>query len=191
MQPDPIHSIIRKLYSVLPVVREWIEKILQENKDQAVPVISLSFPRLEKVFPLDLLKKAKAVVVFGEVPFPPLSRMGLPEFSRMESMNKEGITYKDTFFISHFHQTETEGLYFHELVHVVQWERLGVDKFLLAYGVGMAVYRDSPKDSPLEKMAYSLQNAFDQGALPTNVIELIRRETDTIWSGVTSLISKV
>ena len=31
----------------------------------------------------------------------------------------------------------TESLCCHELVHVVQWDRLGVDRFLLAYGIGL------------------------------------------------------
>ncbi len=46
-----------------------------------------------------------------------------------------GITYKDTYFINHLHQTES--LHFHELVHVVQWDWLWVDDFLLAYGAGL------------------------------------------------------
>jgi hypothetical protein len=98
-----------------------------------------------------------------------------------------GITYKDTFFVSHLHQTES--LHFHELVHVVQWERLGVDNFLLAYGAGLMQF--SYQSSPLEQMAYSLQAAFDRGALPTRLIELIRQETDTIWRGIASMISIV
>lgn len=148
------------------------------------------------MFPLDLLKKAKVVVVTGKVPFPPLSRMGLPELEQMENMSMDGITYVDTFFINHLRQTES--LHFHELVHVVQWERLGVDNFLLAYGVGLMqsgdlyqTFEDIYLNSPLEQMAYSLQEGFDRGTLPAGVIELIRERTDAIWSGVASLISKV
>jgi hypothetical protein len=180
-------DLIRKFHSTLPTVREWIEETLEENKNHAVPVIDLAFPRLEKVFSLDLLSKAKVVVVTGKVPFPPLSRMGLPELGQMENMSMDGITYVDTFFINHLHQTES--LHFHELVHVVQWERLGVDNFLLAYGIGLMQF--GYQNSPLEQMAYSLQDGFDRGTLDVGVIELIRQRTDAIWSGVASLISKV
>ena len=100
------------------------------HKDQATPIVDLGFPRLEQVFPSELLEKAKVVVASGKVPFPPLSRMGLAELSQMEKMPMAGITYKDTFFVNHVDQSES--LHFHELVHVVQWERLGVDNFLLA-----------------------------------------------------------
>jgi hypothetical protein len=112
--------------------------------------------------------------------------MGLPELGRMENMQMAGITYKNTFFVSHLHQTES--LHFHELVHVVQWETIGANDFLLAYGAGLM--RFGYRDSPLEAMAYSLQAAFDRGALPPNTIEVIRQGTDTIWSQVASLFPK-
>jgi len=179
-------DLMRKIHSTLPVVREWVEKTLEENRDHAIPVVNLSFPRLSKVFPLDLLSRAKEVVVTGNVPFPPLSRMGLPEFAQMENMTMDGITYKDTFFVNHLHQTES--LHFHELVHIVQWERLGVDDFLFAYGVGLMQFGYA--DSPLERMAYSLQADFDRGVLPANIIELIQQRTDFIWNDVASLFSK-
>ena len=139
------------------------------------------------VLPSDLLARAKVVVVNGKVPFPPLSSMGLPEFSQMENMQMAGITYKDTFFVSHLYQTES--LHFHELVHVVQWERLGVDNFLLAYGAGLMQF--GYRDSPLEKMAYSLQDRFDYGTLSGDTVEIIQQQTDAIWNMVSTFISKV
>jgi len=126
------------------------------------------------------------VVVTGKVPFPPLGSMGLPEFAQMENMTMAGITYKDTFFVSHLHQTES--LYFHELVHIVQWERLGVDDFLLAYGAGLMQF--GYRNSPLEKMAYFLQASFDREALSGDIIELIQQRTDAIGNDVASLFSK-
>jgi len=79
-------DLIRKFQSALPVVREWIDATLEENRPNAVSVNTLTFPQLRKVLPLDLLSRAQVVVVTGKVPFPPLSRMGLPEFTQMESM---------------------------------------------------------------------------------------------------------
>jgi hypothetical protein len=46
-------------------------------------------------------------------------------------------------------------------------------------------------DSPFEKMAYALQTAFERRILTTNTVELINRDTDAIWNGVSSLFSKV
>lgn len=180
-------DLIRKFHSVLPAVRGWIENVLEENKEKAIPVIDHPFPRLQKVFPSYLLQKAKVVVVTGKVPFPPLSRIGLPELAQMENMAMDGITYVDTFFVNHLKQTES--LYFHELVHVVQWERLGVDNFLLAYGIALMQF--GYQNSPLEQMAYSFQEDFDRGRIITGIIELIRQRTDAIWAGVASLVSNV
>lgn len=96
-----------------------------------------------------------------------------------------GITYKDTFFINQAYSTES--LHFHELIHVVQWERLGVDNFLLAYGVGLMHF--GYKNSPLEQMAYLLQGRFDNGELPPLITNLIQQQTDIIWNQVTQLLS--
>ena len=144
----------------------------------------MDYPRLGKVFPPELLNRAKVRVVRGTVPFPPLSHMGLPEFARFEAMPISGITYKDTFFVNHRRQTES--LYFHEIVHVVQWDRLGVDHFLLAYGVGLMQF--GYKNSPLEAMAYALQDGFDQGALPDDLMGQIQRETDAVWNEISPIV---
>lgn len=180
-------DLMRKLHSALPLVREWIDKTLEEHSPNATSVINLSFPRLSTVLPLDLLTRARVVVVTEKVPFPPLSHMGLPEFTEMENMMMAGITFKDTFFVSHLHQTES--LHFHELVHVVQWERLGIDNFLLAYGAGLMQF--GYQDSPLEKMAYSLQAGFDSGSLSMNTVEIIQQQTDDIWNMVSTWISTI
>lgn len=168
----------RKFQSILPLVRTWIENTLEEHSSNTTQVINLSFPRLRMVLPSELLARAKVVVVDGAVPYPPLSRMGLPEFSQMENIQISGITYKNTYFINHLHQSES--LHFHELVHVVQWERLGVDNFLLAYGAGLMQF--GYRDSPLEQMAYSLQAEFDSGTLSGNTVDIIQRQTDAIWN---------
>jgi hypothetical protein len=179
-------DLMQKFHSTLPAVQEWIDKTLEEHRSDAISVINLSFPRLSEVFPHDLLARAQVVVVTGKVPFPPLSHMGLNEFSQIENMLMAGITYKDTFFVSQLHQTES--LYFHELVHVIQWERLGVNNFLLAYGAGLIQF--GYRECPLEKMAYSLQSGFDRGVLPKNIIELVHQGTDAIWSGASSMLPK-
>jgi hypothetical protein len=110
--------------------------------------------------------------------------MGLPELAVFEAMPISGITYQDTFFVKKGHQSES--LYFHEMVHVVQWDRLGSDGFLLAYGVGLmqAGYRNSP----LEAMAYRLQADFDRGRLPANIMALIRKEADRIGEDAAALM---
>jgi hypothetical protein len=60
-----------------------------------------------------------------------------------------------------------EALFFHELVHVLQWSMLGRERFIALYMRGLA--KHGYRASPLEKMAYSLQAEFERGAAPFSV----------------------
>ena len=175
-------DLIGQFKAALPLVREWVAATLKAYQDQAVPVDPGDYPRLHQVFPGALLKRARVVVVKDQPPFPPLGRMGLPEFAAFEAMPIAGITYWNTFFVKHGQQTES--LYLHEIVHIIQWDRLGVDHFLLAYGVGLLKF--GYRDSPLEAMAYALQDGFDRGALLDNLVEGIQRDTDAVWHDVSA-----
>ena len=101
----------------------------------------------------------------------------------METMPLAGVTYKHTFFVRTGEQTES--LYFHELVHIVQWDRLGVDNFLFAYAVGLLQY--GYMQSPLEQMAYQLQVRFEQRRVPENLVDFINEQTDGVWRSAQQL----
>jgi len=174
---------IRRLRTALPRVREWIEQLLQCHSSHARAVSTCGLPGLAKCFPRDLLESAKVVSV-DRVLFPPVSRFGLQEFAPLEQARFEGITFIDTVFV--LRGRESESLYFHELVHVVQWARLGIDNFLFAYGAGLATF--GYENSPLEQMAYALQRAFDSGNLPPNVFGMIEQATDTVWQRTAPLL---
>jgi len=96
----------------------------------------------------------------------------------MQQRRFDGITFKDTVFLRQ--GCTSEALHFHELVHVVQWARLGVDSFVLAYGFGLV--RFEYENSPLEQMAYALQQNFEEGTLPHEVVRVIEEGSDAIWS---------
>ena len=82
-------NIINKFEILLPVVRNWIDELLNANQDNAIPVIEFDFPKLQQVFPATLLKKAKVVSVTTKIPLPPLSKIGLHELVEMEQMHME------------------------------------------------------------------------------------------------------
>jgi hypothetical protein len=179
-------NFISKVQSTLPFVQKWIDDTLDDYKSQATSIIDLKFPRLSQIYPSALLAKAKVVVVAGKVPLPPLSSIGFSELAEFEAMSTAGVTYKDTFFL--IEAAQSESAHFHELVHVVQWERLGADNFWMAYGAGLM--QSGYLNSPLEQMAYSLQNDFDRGMLTAHITELISQKTDAIWKGVAPLFGK-
>jgi len=180
-------ALLGKFQAALPVVRQWVEDTLGATGEQAVTVDRSTYPRLAQAFPPTLLNRARCIVVAGNPPFPPLSRMGLPEFAAFEAMPISGVTYRNHFFVRDGRQSES--LYFHEMVHVVQWDRLGVERFLMAYGVGLM--QGGYRDSPLEAMAYRLQADFDRGGVPGNLVRLIQRETDRIWENAAPLMAPV
>tara|TARA_B100000315_G_C14432255_1_gene520703 strand:- start:153 stop:713 length:561 start_codon:yes stop_codon:yes gene_type:complete len=177
------NDIIRRFHAALPRVRLWIDEFLNDHTKQARAVSTLGFTRLPTCFPQELLECAKVVTV-PQVPFPPVERFGLPELAPVQQMEFAGITFKDTFFL---HQGQTsESLHFHELVHVVQWARLGIDNFLLAYGVGLIQF--GYEQSPLEQMAYTLQRSFEDGRSPQELVRFIEMRTDDIWTQVVPVV---
>ena len=176
-------DIIRRFHTALPGVRQWIDDLLDAHADRTRAVSTLGFTRLSACFPWEMLQSAKAVTV-ARVPFPPVDQFKLPELASMQKMSFDGITFKDTLFLRQGHASES--LHFHELVHIVQWARLGIDNFLLAYGFG--VLRFGYEQSPLEQMAYKLHRSFELGTLPQELVRLIEEGTDAIWNQASPVV---
>ena len=170
------HDLVQRFHAALPHVREWIDDYLAGHASRARTVRSYEFVRLPLCFPEALLEDTKVVEV-AHVPFPPIERFGIPELAHMGRMQAAGITFRDTYVLQR--GASSESLHFHELVHVVQWARLGLDNFLLAYGLGLI--QNGYRQSPLEQMAYALQAEFDSGTNPPNLVRAIEQQTDAVW----------
>jgi hypothetical protein len=176
-------DVIRRFYAALPQVRAWIDQLLATHAADARKVSTLGFNRLASCYPADLLERARVVSV-QRTPFPPVSQFGIPEFAQLQGQQFEGITFKNTFFV--VRGRALESLHFHELVHVVQWSRLGIDKFLLSYGLGLLQF--GYEQSPLEQMAYSLQRLFERGSVPNDLVRIIESGTDEVWKQVAQAV---
>jgi hypothetical protein len=174
--PSPERT--RTLAGKLPLIRDWIEDTVAAYTSQAIPMFDLDLPHLGRYFPSELLREAKTVHLSELLPLPPLNEIGLEGFSRAEDLaTYEATTYGNTIFLLENHQSEV--LYFHELVHVLQWKRLGKEHFLFAYISGLLEF--GYLHNPMEKMAFSLQEEFRRGELPADVTERIHHLTDAIW----------
>jgi len=165
------------LLTKLPQITSWIDATLAAHAAQARSVASFGFKRLPEYYSPQFLAQAKAVVV-ERVPVPPLTAVGLPELAAFEQGNYAGITYKDTYFLKAV-EASRESLHFHELVHVVQWAHLGVEKFLTAYAAGLAT--QGYWNSPLEVMAYDLQDHFDRNGQPADVVVVVRNKLNELY----------
>ena len=148
-----------KFASAYPLLIDWISSTLRQHAHDAQPVASFGFPRLHHYYGPQFLTAAKAIIV-DRVPVPPLTAIGLGEFSEMERGGFDGITFLDSYFITR-RECSNESLHFHELIHVVQWQLLGPERFLAMYADGLE--RCGYRNSPLEVMAYDAQARFDRG----------------------------
>ena len=162
--------------SAFPFVRDWIAKTLAASAPKARSTASFSFPRLPRFYSGDLLSRAKVVFV-DKCPVPPLSAIGLSQFADFENMSASGITYMDTYFVL-WHEAERESLHFHELVHVVQWQILGAERFLSLYADGLE--KHGYQNSPLEVMAYEHQARFDSGVTPYSVEAEVQQQLKNV-----------
>ena len=138
-----------------PPLVAWIRNTLAASGPVAQTVASRGFSRLPLYFTEKTLASTKVVFV-EPLPIPPLRSMGLARFADFERGNFDGITYLDTFFLKPA-QANNETVYFHELVHVVQWRLLGPDRFLFLYANGLECF--GYRQSPLEAMAYDAETS--------------------------------
>jgi hypothetical protein len=166
----------KELLEKLPLVRGWIDRTLAEHSNRARPVTSYRFPRLGAFYSNEFLMAAKVVEV-ERVPVPPLSALGLTGFGEFENGNYAGITFLDTYFVQSG-EALRESLHFHELVHVAQWQHLGVERFVMAYALGY-LQGGGYRANPLEVMAYDFQDYFDKGGQPINVEAAVRQQLDS------------
>ncbi len=178
------NDLPERFQQALPHLCEWVDQLLHDTEKDARPVNSLECDRLGTCFSEELLSSSR-VVITPELPFPPVKQLGFPELAFMEEMPAAGITFRNTFFVAP--QCVTESLCFHEMIHVLQWDHLGVQRFLLAYATGLIQY--GYEASPLEQMACSLQQKFDAGTTIPNLESEVITQSEQIWSDVASLFS--
>jgi hypothetical protein len=188
-----VDGVIRRLVMPLPnlnatqvewVVREviaYIELQRQTCRGRAVPLNAGQKAAMQGAFPAYTLDAVRVTVLTGErVGNPPFYRalvqMGfeavtLPDFSHMAA-----ITFVDT-VVSH--EPFTYRLLFHELVHVVQYEKLGLPEFAAKYVRGF-LSGGSYGAIPLEMNAYELEARFAaQRAKPFSVADEVQRWIET------------
>jgi len=181
---DDAESQEARVLEKLPLIEQWIDATIEQYHEQAVSVESFGFKHLKDFYSDDLLHNSKVVVV-DEVPKPPLaSEFGLVDLQGFEDLNAQGITYKDTYFVSTL-ESKAESLHFHELVHIVQWQYLNAENFLGEYA--KSLLRDGYSGSVFEIMARKHQERFnaylagDNDAIPYNIEIAVQDELKELF----------
>jgi hypothetical protein len=152
---------------VIQQVATYIEQQHQTFVGRAVHLDSVQKGTMQPFFPGSTLDSARVVVLsgervgnptfYGDVIWMRFVGNSLPDFGHMAA-----ITFLDT-IVSH--ESFTNELLFHELVHVVQDEKLGLADFAAKYVTGFLT-GGSYEAIPLEINAYQLTHQF--AAAPMN-----------------------
>lgn len=149
-------------------IEHWIDVTLEEYQAERVCCLSLK-DKIGSFYPDDVLENCFYVET-NSMPKPEFARSipGAPAFLDMAAA---GITYKNTYFVIPGVDIST---HVHEIVHTLQWQMLGAANFiqLYIYGVQSFGYRDSP----LEVMAYDIQEEFEQGVKSMDVVARVEKE---------------
>jgi hypothetical protein len=177
-----MQDLLRRLLDALPLMERWMEALRARHEEESVAASELGLRRLFDHFPRRVLDETR-VVTATELPFPPVATYRLPEVEAMARAPMSGITFGNMYFVR---PDASEGVHVHELVHVVQWDALGVSDFLLTYAVGLVQYGYA--QSPLEAIAFELQQRFERSALRGFVDAEVARHAATAGDAVTALL---
>ena len=157
---------------LLSDIKNWIEQTLEFYKTQMQPVAAAQLDRLNQYYPEDVLQRIQRVLV-DRCPVPPLAVTGVPQFAEIEKWDIKGIPWINTIFIRR-DLAGWDAVHFHELLHVIQWENLGSERYLTAWAVG--TLSRGYRDNPLEEMAFRHQLRFETDKTPFDVIGQVKAE---------------
>jgi hypothetical protein len=153
---------------VMQRVAGYIDEQRQTYRRRALPLSQNQNAAMNPFFPASTLESVRIDLLAGErvsnSPFyAELVKIGfeagsLPDFATMSA-----ISYVDT-VVSH--DPFADRLLFHKLVHVVQYEKLGLARFAAKYVKGF-LSGDSYEAIPLEMNAYELDGRFATGPTKT------------------------
>jgi hypothetical protein len=157
---------------LLSDIEEWLGQTLAAHKAQMQPVAAAKFDSLNQYYPKTALQRVQRVIV-DRCPVPPLAVTGIPQFAEIEKWDIKGIPWVNTIFIRR-DLADWDAVHFHELLHVIQWEHLGTERYLTAWAIGTVTrgYRDNP----LEEMAFRHQLRFETDKTPYDVISEVNAE---------------
>ncbi len=106
---------------MLDKINNWIDQTLDDNSNERVSCEC--FSQFKGFYTSEFLEKSYFVVV-NQLPKPDFQELRQAGLGGFIDTDFGGITYKNTYFIKK-RQENNLALHFHELVHVLQWKKLG------------------------------------------------------------------
>jgi hypothetical protein len=143
----------------VPTIHSWTHDIKLICSESHNCVDLCQFQDLSRYFSDSFLMGTRVLSV-DTCPEVPYELFGLEGVRQPRGSELGGLACGDFYFIK-ASLAAWQPTHFHELIHVAQWKILGAEAYigLLFLGLTTQGYRLSP----LEKMAYSLQDRFGSG----------------------------
>lgn len=142
--------------------RGWVAAERARHRPDASPLAGADRAALAPFFAPATLDRARVRTIDRLDPpwtIAALARIGVP--LPVEIDRVDGITFDDTVLLAGGDPGPARtALLFHEIVHVVQYDRLGVDGFLERYVAGWLAAGRSYREIPLEVDAYAMGARF-------------------------------
>ncbi len=155
---------------MLAKINGWIDKTLEDHAGNKVACER--FATDFNGFYTPALLSASYYVIVPQLPKPDFPELRQAGFGDLIDADFNGITYKNTYFVKQGKERNLN-LHFHELVHVVQWQILEAEAFIIRYMD--EILRHGYEDAPLEKMAYALEDHFVKGDPPFDIGDHVRQ----------------
>jgi len=148
-----------QIAQVSGLVSQYISTQREKYAPRAIPLSAHQQAALKGFFSPQVLDGTRLLVLKGERVgnpdfYPMLRRLGFNNLPDQSTMG--AITFCDV-VVSH--EPFSNGLLFHELVHVEQYRQLGIPRFSELYVLGF-LNGGSYEAIPLEVNAYSLEDRF-------------------------------
>ncbi len=142
----------------------WVQSQRDVHRPGARPLDDQEVDALERFFGPTIMNQASIKPV-SHIVNPPfyhmLTQSGLQVIDFAQG---RGITFIDTILISEQHTPPGPiplSLVFHELVHVVQYDLVGLDEFVSRYVKGWFARGMQYASVPIERQAYDLQARYE------------------------------
>lgn len=157
---------------------EWLSGQRERYRQMGRPLDADEYVRFAPYFAPSTLDRVRIVVAERATEAPVLGAAALSGFAAFFELGSfDGITFGDTIVIKGGQRHGTDAWYallFHEIVHAIQYEELGIPEFARRYAGGWISEGMSYSKIPLEVDAYDLQRRFECETEPFAVEDAVR-----------------
>jgi len=146
----------------------WVRQLRNDHRPRGRPLSTDEWTALAAYFSPHILEKTRLDFV-PRIENPPFYQQ--LSFTPLD-FTQWGLTVHDTVLIVESH-TSNLSLLFHELVHVVQYDILGIDECIKQYVTGWAMNGKMYEQIPAEQEALAMQAQFEGGSTPFQVVAIV------------------